>query len=41
MNKSKCVHIYKIQLFWSVKTLENIFLYFCQLMNEHITVTDS
>ncbi len=30
-SKSKCVHIYKIHLRWSVKTLEIFSLYFCQL----------
>ncbi len=30
-SKTKCVHIYKIHLQWSVKTLEIFSLYFCQL----------
>ncbi len=30
-SKTKCVHIYKIHLRWSVKTWEIFSLYFCQL----------
>jgi len=33
-SKSKLVHIYEIQLCWSVKTLENVSLYFCQLKKD-------
>ncbi len=32
-SKSTFVHIYKLHLRWSVKTLEIFSLYFCQLNN--------
>jgi len=35
---TKFVRIYKTQSCWSVKTLENVSLYFCQLINHRFLI---